>query len=349
MRLPNGDVIPSFLAVGITPDYDEGSSFGNFSFVNGEVVAVIYPDDDRSVSKKYIEYNVYIENRLNGTGNGELLQNCPFWNPLASGADYETQVLRAAKENSWSKDDPVSDGSKVLVMYIHGEAAKAVIMGGIRSIQDKHDPGDLGKDEEIYWYRIFNGLSTLVDKNGAFTITFNGPTKNDGKLDTNKVEQSATGTSIAINKDGNLKLSTRENKQFHELNHKDGKVAHQADKEYKVTVTNGKVLTSSTGVELGDATDAMVLGDKYRNAENQLHKKVSNSLQAIQNLAITAGAQLTAAGSAAVGPLAGLAPGLNAAGAALQGMVSQIANIKTAIDTFEAQGKQYLSTKNKLD
>lgn len=351
MILNNGDVIPSFLSVGTTPNFDEGTNFGNITFTKGEVTKIIYPDDKGSVSKKFIEYDVYIENRQNGTGNGELINNCPLWNPNASGVDRAAWTLRVGEKQPWSKNDAMSNGSKVLVMFLHGEGQNPFILGGIRDPNEKQDPGDPKKEFGHYFQWIFNGLETFIDKNGGFTLTFNGPTKNNGDLDTDKVQESATGTYIKLNEEGSLKLATKDDKQYQEINHKDNKINHLADSEYNINVTNGKIKTSSNGVEFGgdNATDKMLMGSTYRDAERTMHNKMLTALQTIQTLAGVAGAQVSAAGAAAVGPLAALQPGLNGAGGALTGMVAQIANLVSAINAFEGQSAQYLSNKNKLD
>lgn len=352
--LGNGDIIPSQYGIKTTPFFDSGSYFGNIELRRGEITKIIYPDEDESVSKKFIEYDIYLEIRRNGTGNCELLNNVVLFNLLGSLADRTTWTLRPADKPvvDKNKKEAIGNGSKVLVMFIHGEGKNPVILGGLRDPNDDTEKGDKKSEAGHFYEQIFNGLSTEIDKNGAFTITFNGPTKNDGKLDEDKVKKEATGTYIQIDKDGNLKTADKDDKNYHQINHKDSKIKHLADKEYHVEVSNGKITTKSNGVEHGSATDAMVLGTTYRNAENQMHTKITASLQFLQSLVTVAASNMTTASTLITIPVTGgtlAGPSFAAAAIAMTSMPSAIAQLVSAINAMEGQSDQYVSRKNKLD
>jgi hypothetical protein len=347
-----GTVIPSFLGLTETPSSDEGTYFNNFELKRGEVIRIIYPTDKGSVTKKFIEYDILIENRANGTANSEIVTNVISFNLLGSLSDRLTWTLRPSNKKPTDSKTMQGDGSKVLVMFIGGEGFRPIIIGGVRDIQDESEKSDKSSDAGHHYEHTFNGLTTGIDKNGAITITFNGPTKNDGKLDTDKVKDEATGSFFNIDKDGNIKLSDKDGKQYYLINHKDGKANVLADKECHIEVSNGKITTKSTGVEHGDATDKMLLGTTYRNAENQLHTKMTSALSTLQALVTTAGINLTTAASLNSTPLIGgtlAGPTFAAAAAAITSMPSAIANLVSAINAFEAQREQFLSKKNKLD
>lgn len=128
----------------------------------------------------------------------------------------------------------------------------------------------------------------------------------------------------------------------------------------------GLIKTTSLGVHLGNATDAMVLGTTYRLGETTLMNGLMAGIQTVLASLTTAGASLTAAGASlsaaggamavpivgavAAGPIVAAAGGtVTAAGAAvtaaLAGLTAQVA----AITAFEAAAATYLSLKNKLD
>src|ERR1700761_3851240 len=130
--LADGTIVPSFLSVTRTEQHSQGSYFGNAYMIKGEVVKVIYPQDDDSISGQFIEYNVYIDNRNNGTGNNEILHNCSLSNNFAGLADKSAIVLRAASDQPWKTGNGYSEDSKVLVLCVNGESTKPTIIGGLR-------------------------------------------------------------------------------------------------------------------------------------------------------------------------------------------------------------------------
>ncbi len=350
MQLPNGDVVPSFLGISRTMSGSGNSYFNNQYLVKGEVINIVYPQDPASVSKLFIEYTVFIDNCNNNTANNEKFYSCVLINDLAGLADKSKYTLRKASNPPWETDEGFSDGSKVLILCVDGESQSGVIIGGLRDLKDTSEKKDTEKDPGHNAYWIFNGVNATVDKDGAFTLTFNGPTKNDGKLNTDKVKEEATGTVFSIDKDGNASLADKEQKNQLLINHKDSKIQNTADKEYDITVSNGKIITDSQGVELGgnNAKDKMLMGTTFRDSQKQMNQKMSGYFQTMSQLALTAGTQLTTA-SAGLILDAGAAPGIAAAGAAMLAMQSVIANLKASIDAFEAQSERYLSSKNKLD
>lgn len=58
MRLPDGTVVPSYLGSEPMGASDPLNSFGNMSLRQGEVRAIIYPDDPKSFSKSVVEYTL---------------------------------------------------------------------------------------------------------------------------------------------------------------------------------------------------------------------------------------------------------------------------------------------------
>jgi hypothetical protein len=122
--------------------------------------------------------------------------------------------------------------------------------------------------------------------------------------------------------------------------------------EVLVKAKKVKVGDSNTKIELGDSTDAMVLGTKYRTNEAKMNSQLMGQLQALAPLITTAGAQLTAAAAPNGIPIVGgllAAPLFTAAGQALTQAVQIITQMATAIQTFENSANDYLSQSCKLD
>jgi hypothetical protein len=83
-------------------------------------------------------------------------------------------------------------GSKVLLLCLNGENNNAVILGGLRDQADVSGFGDKeAKDLGHYFHFNFNGVSADIDKDGQFTLVYNGKTEVDG---TTKVDSSKVGT-----------------------------------------------------------------------------------------------------------------------------------------------------------
>jgi hypothetical protein len=93
--LPDGSVIPAFLDLAVPRRFSDGGAFNEPFLRMGEVQDIIYPDDKRSRSKKFVEYRVLVQRRANGTGNTKVYENCMLWNPLAGLADRCEFTLRA--------------------------------------------------------------------------------------------------------------------------------------------------------------------------------------------------------------------------------------------------------------
>jgi phage baseplate assembly protein gpV len=138
------------------------------------------------------------------------------------------------------------------------------------------------------------------------------------------------------------------------LTHENGKTEIRMDARGEVTVKANKVKVGDrqTQCELGDATDAMLLGTTYRGAQQTMDNELVVKLNALMPLLSLAGAQLTAAAGPNSIPIVGggiAAPLFGAAGAALTSAASIVTQLATAIQTFEAQAQRYLSQKCKLD
>lgn len=366
--LEDGSVIPTQYSVERAGNY--GSSWDNSVLRVGEVQEILYPDDQRNISKQVIEYRVSVQHHdtvMNAGVKRDYL-NCYLINPLGGLADKLHYTLRG--ENSSNRKGLFGLGSKVLVLCINGLHRNAIIIGGVRDKTDTADK-DNGKALGHHFHFVFNGLDCAIDKAGGLTVTGGGATKIDGKV-ADDVDTKLAGTMVKLLADGTFQVSTldaeevlvvdkkgqrielytKDGEQFFRLNHKDHKVQLQAKSELDMTVTDGRVKVKSQGVDVGDATDAWVLGTTYRRAESQMNQKLAAMNKALQAALAVAASTLNSGGGSMIIPIVGAviaSPQIVAAGAALQ-VAAQIAlQMGQAIDMMEATADTYLSKKNTTD
>lgn len=346
MLLPDGTVIPSYLQVEHTLDPEPSGMFGNIMLRIGEVREVVYPNNPNSLSKKVVEYRVAVQQRDVGVGVTTEYSHCVVGSLFGGVADKLRYTVRPSTGQNVDQDTDLGNGSMVLLLCVNGETDNAIIIGGFPAPRDVPEA-----DEGHHLHFNFNGIDVAINKNGEFALTFGGATKNDGTL-VDGADAGASGTNVAIAKDGSLSITDASGKQFFKIDHTNKTIALTADGEYDVTCTNGNVVIKSEGVLVGDATDAWVKGTSYRRAESQMNKQVSAALQGISIAATQLGALLAAAGSLmSMGPAGNIpaaGPVTTAATAAIQ-IATQAATAKAAIDVFEAGADSYLSDKNLTD
>lgn len=332
-HLGDGTVLPHFLGVNRTPRHDPGPAFDNISLRLGEVKEIVWPDDPRSRSKRLVEYRVYVEQRVNGTGNGRMYENCLLANPFGGLADRASWTLRAAASDRSKASRTL--GSKVLLLCVNGENAAPVIVGGMRDPRDEGDDGT--KSEPTHQLDVtFNGVKITVNGDGEFVLTYGGKTDADG---TTQVSEDVAGAFVKLDRDGGVTVSDGTGKNSVRVNHKDGKVQIARDQAF----------------ELGEATDHMLLGESYRKAQQELHDKLQAQLQTLQQLVVVASTALNAAGTAMQTPVTGAvaaATPIAGAGAAFQAVGAAAGNMRQALADFEqaaAQKNSFLSKKNSSD
>jgi hypothetical protein len=355
--LPDGTVIPSYLNTRELGARGPLRSFSNITLRRGEVQDIVYPDDKRSLSKKYNEYRVLVQMRDGeGAGTSADFYNCVLINDLASGADFSTFTLRPNSK----KSEPSGNGSKVLVLCINGDNSQAIILGGVRDGDQDFDTKDLGHHS----IQQFNGIRQEINKEGELTITFKGATKTDGSL-AEGADSSASGTSLKFARDGSLELAHDD--QHLVIDHPNKKVELVAAKELDLSGPTGVNIDSNATVKItaanikvgGDAAvDALVKGTTYRTAETTMHSAQIAALNAAAAALTTMSASMiAAAGSlaavtiapaapAALKPLAPVAVSLTPMGPQLAAVAAALTAIATTLSTFEGGTASYLSATN---
>lgn len=375
MTLPDGTVLPSYFGSDPMGQRQGLSAFNNMSLRQGEVSKVIYPDDPKSISGTVVEYSVVVQVRDgNGPAASVTYPNCTVANLFGGVSDVLRYTLRA-RTSSPEKGETISDGSKVLVLCVNGELRRAIIVGGINDSQDLAAQ-DLSTEKKADGHNLrfeFNGAQVAINDAGEVQVRYRGKTKVDGSLD-DSADSNAEGSTVIFDKTGGIKLYTKDQAQYVYLNNKDKKIEILADSDWNVksnqTLTfntggdmsftssakclvtaSNNVFIKSSGVLVGSATDAWMLGSTYRRNETVMLKQISAGMKALAGSlgGIAAGLQTAAATLPLPGGPAAAAVGLQAAAAAMVTTPPIFAQMAAAIEAFEALAPLYLSKKNKND
>lgn len=180
-------------------------SKNNFKLLVGTVLAMYYPDEDKNLSKKVIEYDVNVfESNENGSVNVHTYFRCRAADLFGSNSDSLEYTYRP--QSNQSPDPANTNGSLVLVLCINGitEAGSAVVIGGLQTLQRQV----ISDSSDGHFYDFnFNGIRQFIDKDGAFSIEFNSAINNDGK----QANSAAAGTIISIDKNGVVSIKDNEN------------------------------------------------------------------------------------------------------------------------------------------
>lgn len=316
--------LPSHHISNIDPD-------SNTEIRQGVVTDIIYPDDARSINKSLIEYNVEIGflSKYSNTATTITFTNLTVADKLGSFPDRERLVFRTAKttKNGYSK------GAKVLVAFIDGARERPVIVGGLRDIERDNDK-DIKKNN-IHYDRCINGIQDTIKVDGSFYKERIGPLDIDGKV-TDKPKQCCR---LEMTKDGSIQLALSDDSL--------GTPSYQFRLD---TTDETAIIKAPKGLRIGKATDYMLLGTSYRNAQKELNKDLKNTFQDLVTQFSIIFSGLEAISKAITVPITGAV-----ASGPLFAVVSQSVNQSVvslnkavaAISKFESNN--YLSDQNKSD
>jgi phage baseplate assembly protein gpV len=358
--LSDGTYVPAELGIHHRGD-GHGASNMLLDYVlrMGEVKKIIYPEDPINEPRKRIgvEYDVLIDYR-DGTGSTvQAPYSCCTIDTLFGGiADRFHATYRADTTKSYQQ---LGTGSKVLVLCASGDQHKGIIIGGYEDPVHATRKESAESGHNLFFE--FNGVRFTIDKEGQAQLLFRGATKIDGEL-TDEAVKEAEGTNVFIDKQGGVKIATKDDAQFIHIDHENKKILILADSEWNVQVNDKAVIEvqndvtlnssaggiavgaannvtiKSAGVLVGGATDAWVKGTTYRAAESALFSQMASALIAMQASLITA---IGLIGIPTVGPALAI-PGLTS-------VATQMGSMASSLVTFESNAASYLSTKNLTD
>lgn len=234
-------VLPSHF-MGRMSDWTDNGSMSNIMLRMGEVQRIYFPTDPGNVSKKFVEYDVWVQHRANKTAVTKLYTHVIAIDALASFTDFSFSTYRADPSGSQATRNhklTPGYGAKVILLCINGETNNAVILGGIR---DFHSEADDAMDGHHHHSR-FNGIDVVINKDGELVVTYQGAQKMDGTPE-DGVDQDAVGTTITISKNGNITLADVENKNQIVIDHEADLIRIESDNEVDITAPTVKIEAS---------------------------------------------------------------------------------------------------------
>lgn len=201
----------------------------------GEVKRVIRPKDPDSYSKQFYEYDVLVQQYDNGAAAHRLYHNCKVVNVFAGLADHTMATLRASDDQGVD----LGNGSRVFILCVEGNDARAVIIGGPQQARDL--------SEGIHFESEFNGVCFQVHDDGAWTLTNKG--KTDAKGNAHKDRDEGAGTTVKVKANGNFSVATPGNKCRVSVDHKAGTINIESSDEFVIKTAHAFVQAQSVDVK----------------------------------------------------------------------------------------------------
>lgn len=300
----SGDVISTALSVGM-PDHAFTDLTANFRLELGQIDKIYTVDNiDNSPKEKSRIYTVYDVIITNPNGATEIIPRCRALQPLfGGGINNWMEVLPTdpgpqARNFKVTKD--LKRGHFVLIGFISGRKTAGVILGTMPHCNKATVKRRPTKDKGTYLEGEIQGLNYIIDNDGALSINFNGPRKDNGSL----IDPSLGPTSIEIDKTGSIFISTnkeqsveidREEKTItvingatsYKMEQTGSKVTIECDdlvvntnKNINVSAKGDVNIVSASGINLaredGGASEPFVLGNKFVEFMNELISAVSS-------------------------------------------------------------------------
>lgn len=338
--LEDGSVIPSYLGASQGAGMSaQDIAQNDLRLRVGRVVAVHAPDSKTNANGKFFEYDVEVDI---GAGLTKVYPRAVMMDTMGGMADFFEWTPRISQGGSGQIDQ----GTRVLVLCVNGQSGRAVIIGGAKH-HGRKQKESREKGHHMEWE--FNGINATINKDGDLLITHKGATNADGSIKSD--DEKTNGTSILLNKDGDVKIGTGKNStNLIHLDSKNKKILIDSTEDLVEVHAKGNIKMLSSGVLIGDATDKMLLGESFRNALSSMNDTLKQKLQSLSLKVSIAGAALTTGGTSMSVPITGAVaagPQINSAGQQLTQAGQDITACLQAIQQFEQ--KSYLSDKNKSD
>lgn len=232
------EVIPSFYdvqGVGL-PEHNGALSSNNIKLRTGEVKREVLPNSKESFSGLYREYDVLVEHYGNGYATHRMYHNCMVMNSLGGVADRSSCGLRVSDK----KDYVLGNGSKVLLMCIEGNDARAVILGGLQQHKDT--------SAGVHFDWEFNGVNFQVFDDGSWSVVNKGKTDNNGAMDS-RADKEGAGTTVKVGANGDFVVTTGNGKNSLSINHKDGSVTISTTDDVNIQTTNANITATKATVD----------------------------------------------------------------------------------------------------
>ncbi len=248
-------VIPHYLKKAQVKPKASVQTKSEMSLRMGRVVAVHYTDDKKTSNKKTTEYDVEVYYTTSKDRTSITYNHVKVSSLFGGAADHLRWTPRlSTDETEGTGNDTfksINLGSIVVLACMDGNMRSGLIVAGW---PHPNADADTDKDDGHNLKFQFNGLDIKINKDGELLIERKGPTKPNGKPETDNDD--AAGSKIKMDKEGTVTISTPKNKQTIVVNHKDN----------KTIITSEHIILDSKKIELGgmNLSDAVALAPKTK-------------------------------------------------------------------------------------
>lgn len=183
--------------------YNEGLRFSL-----GQIEKIHFVDDPSNVSKKFVEYDVSVQD---AKGGQSTFRNVRTMSAIFGFNDFEETILEPNAFAFSGKLDPSNffankNGTIVIIGHLHGSLDKPFIIGAWQHPKYK----GAKRSDGIRKKGEFRGIAWEINKEGELSIKYQGNRSPDGEL----VREDTGPTEIKIDKNGVLTFTDNEEQKF---------------------------------------------------------------------------------------------------------------------------------------
>jgi hypothetical protein len=208
--LEDGSCAPSFVNIGSS--YDRSGQTSDYMNSNhqlhvGYVAAIHYPKDKGYESSKIVLYDIVAPVTMVGGGTTWMTFRNARWGAGTFGSIADFTRARLCVPKGWQSGAPftqemVDQSSRVVFLCENGRSQSAVIVG----LAEHSSLFDDSKEWGHYSASSFNGVRTLIDKEGQYSVTFTGAILDPEANAYIEAPEATTGTTILMDKEGSILL-----------------------------------------------------------------------------------------------------------------------------------------------
>jgi hypothetical protein len=347
METSEGAVIPSNFEAANPRGHAYNRTIDDYCIRLGRIVKAYAPTDDKSSSKKFIEYDVMVSySHQGGPQIQTVYPRCTVASLFGGVADY---VRWTPRVDNFDDNTQIGFGSRVLLLCINGNTRFAYIVGGIPNPDTTQVDGVF--DNNHHFKFEFNGVAAYIDPDGGLSLVRRGQTDVKGKL----LDTANGGATFSLTSDGEIvlgftKVASENASPVSAILNKSANSMDLFGTHLETSFSDTQVWSGSFTINGGQ--QQFVNGTTYRTNENVLNTTMSTAHTTLAGLLTTAGAALTAAAPLMLIPIVGpmiASPFVLTAGIALTSAAASVTTMATAETTFESSGSLYLSNTNKFD
>ena len=203
--LNNGGILPSSLISETPKEFVTAfnKTYNSVQLRAGIISLVHDIDSPTNYRKNVPEYDVLVMEQDKNRGITTITyKNCISMDSFGGVADFFEFKRRPKTKEKTKNDFKDCDGQLVLLLCLDGSSEKGIIIGGIKHASRL---SQLTAEAGLNLQGEYNGVHWGIDKEGSFSITFKGPTNNDGTL----TKKDIAGSQVNIEKDGSIELNTK--------------------------------------------------------------------------------------------------------------------------------------------